>query len=159
MKQKSKVFRSSCNPTTKLPKTFIQKTEQKQNMHKRKIKVISTDRWQVVSGVMSLLANQEADEEGLKEKGCGHKNHRVRAAFWLVSCRSPGRGRWGGGRASGAQVGGVSSVRGVGARVDRAVDHCSLVSWPWATVVILPVHLTTVPAHHHDNKSPAGGVG
>lgn len=37
-------------------------------MHKRKIKVISTDRWQVVSGVMSLLANQEADEEGLKER-------------------------------------------------------------------------------------------
>ena len=44
-------------------------------MHKRKIKVISTDRRQVVSGVMSLLANQGAEEEGLKEKGCSHNNH------------------------------------------------------------------------------------
>lgn len=145
--------------TDKQPETFIQKIEQKQNMHKRKIKVISTDRRQVVSGVMSLLANQGAEEEGLKEKGCSHNNHWVRAALWLVSCRSPGRGRWGGGRASGAQVGGVCSVRGVGACVARAVGHRSLVSWPRATVIILPVHLTTVPAHHHDNKSPAGGVG
>lgn len=71
--------------------------------------------------------------------------------FWLVSCRSPGKGRWGRGGASGRQVKGVSSVRGVWSCVDGSVRHRSLVSWPRATVVILPVHPSTVPAHHHDN--------